>query len=59
MNIASLVGLLQTVDPETLLLLKRFVERAKQQSDTNGWLKRQLKTILDEEIVILEPKKRR
>lgn len=61
MNImAALMALNNVVDHETLVLFMRFIERAKTQRDPNAWLKRQLKLVLDEEVVIVDrPQSRR
>lgn len=54
MDLSAFLALYNKVDKETALLLMRFVERARQQPDTNAWLKRQLKLLLDEDVVILQ-----
>lgn len=50
--IAGVLELMQKLDPETVSLFVRFVEKAKSTGDLNGFVKRSLRRILEEPEVV-------
>src|SRR3989304_4841805 len=49
----SILGLLNKLDPETLLLLGRVAAKGTASGDLNGYIKQKLRDILDEPVSVV------